>query len=104
MRAFEIGVLCPDESALLLPRVRAVAVADGVIRDGNGPLSFVPDEFLVDVPSQAQPVKRGLKSAYRRLAEEEFDHLLMAHGNPWLHDGRAALRAWAKGMVKKKRL
>jgi len=104
VRACEIGILCPDESALLLPRVRAVAVADGVIRDGNGPLSFVPDEFLVDVPSQAQPVKRGLKSAYRRLAEEEFDHLLMAHGNPWLHDGRAALRAWAKGMVKKKRL
>ena len=104
VRAFEIGILCPDESALLLPHVRAVAVADGVIRDGNGPLSFVPDEFLVDVPSQAQPVKRGLKSAYRRLAEEEFDHLLMAHGNPWLHDGRAALRAWAKGMVKKKRL
>jgi len=103
VRAFEIGILCPDESALLLPSVRAVAVADGVIRDGNGPLSFVPDEFLVDVPSQAQPVKRGLKAAYRRLAEEEFEHLLMAHGNPWLQDGRAALRAWAKGTVQKKR-
>ncbi len=102
-RAFEIGVLCPDESALLLPRVRAVAVADGVLRDGNGPLSFVPDELLVDVPSQAPRVKRGLKAAYRRLAEEEFEHLLMAHGNPWLHDGRAALRAWAKGTVEKKR-
>jgi len=101
--AFEIGVLCPDESALLLPRVRAVAVADGVVRDGNGPLSFVPDELLVDVPSQAQRVKRGLKAAYRRLAQEEFEHLLMAHGNPWLHDGRAALRAWAKGTVEKKR-
>jgi len=102
-RVIEIGVLCPDESALLLPSVRAVAVADGVIRDGNGPLSFVPDEFLVDVPSQAQRVKRGLKAAHRRLAEEEFEHLLMAHGNPWLHDGRAALRAWAKGTVQKKR-
>jgi len=98
-RAFEVGVLCPDESALLLPSVRAVAVADGVIRDGNGPLSFVPDELLVDVPSQAQPVKRGLKAAYRRLAEEEFEHLLMAHGNPWLRDGRATLRAWAKGKI-----
>ena len=103
VRSFKIGVLCPDESALLLPRVRAMAVADGVIRDGNGPLSFVPDEFLVDVPSQAQPVKRGLKAAYRRLAEEEFEHLLMAHGNPWLHDGRATLRAWAKETVENKR-
>ena len=103
VRAFEIGILCPDESALLLPHVRAVAVADGVIRDGNGPLSFVPDELLVDVPSQAQRVKRGLQAAYRRLAEEEFEHLLIAHGNPWLHDGRAALRAWAKGTAEKKR-
>ena len=80
-----------------------MAVADGVLRDGNGPLSFVPDELLVDVPSQAQRVQGGLKAAYRRLAEEEFEHLLMAHGNPWLHDGRAALRAWAKGTVEKKR-
>lgn len=102
-RAFKIGVLCPDESALLFPRVRAAAVADGVIRDGNGPLAFVPDELLVDVPSQAQRVKRGLKAAYRRLAEEDFEHLLMAHGNPWLHDGRAALRAWAKGTGEKTR-
>lgn len=98
-RAFEIGVLCPDESALLLPSVCAAAVADGVVRHGNGPLSFVPDELLVDDLSQAGEVKRGLKAAYLRLAEQDFDHLLLAHGNPWLHDGRAALRAWAKEKV-----
>ncbi len=102
-RAFKIGILCPDESALLLPRFRAAAVADGVIREGNGPLSFVSDEHLVDDLTQAERVKRGLKAAYRRLAEENFEHLLMAHGNPWLHDGRAALRAWAKGLEKKRR-
>jgi hypothetical protein len=102
-RAFEIGVLCPDESALLLPHVRAMAVADGVVREGNGPLSFVPDDLLVDVPSQAPPVKQGLKAAYRRLAEEAFEHLLMAHGKPWLDDGRAALRAWATATVEKER-
>src|SRR5438094_5138294 len=73
VRAFEIGVLCPDESALLLPRVRAVAVADGVIRDGNGPLSFVPAELLVDVPSQAQRVKRGLKAASPQVPEHEAE-------------------------------
>ncbi|HEV8328355.1 MAG TPA: hypothetical protein VGQ08_12810 [Nitrospiraceae bacterium] len=103
VRAFKIGILCPDESALLLPRFRAVAVADGVIRQGNGPLSFVSDDYLVDDPSQAEGVKRGLKAAYRRLAEKDFEHLLMAHGNPWLHDGRRALRAWAKEAIKKKR-
>ena len=102
-RAFKISILCPDESALLLPRFRAAAVADGVIREGNGPLTFVSDEYLVDDPSQAERVKRGLMAAYRRLAEEEFEHLLMAHGNPWLREGRAALRAWAKETVEKKR-
>ncbi|HKI97846.1 MAG TPA: hypothetical protein VKB51_05170 [bacterium] len=94
--AIAIGVLCPDESALLLPGVRAAAVADGVIRDGDGPLAFVPDGLLADSRKDAQAVKRGLKAAYRRLAEQDFDHLLLAHGNPWLHDGRAALRAWAE--------
>ena len=73
-----------------------------MIREGNGPLSFVSDEYLVDDPSQADRVKRGLKAAYRRLAKKEFEHLLMAHGHPWLHEGRAALRAWAKGNVGKK--
>lgn len=96
VRAFRIGVLCPDESALLLPRVRAAAVADGVMRTGSGPLSFVPDELLVDEPARAARVKRGLKAAYRRLAQETFDHLLLAHGNPCLRTGRATLRAWAE--------
>ena len=102
-RAFKIGILCPDESALLLPRFRAAAVADGVIREGNGPLSFVSDEYLVDDPSQAERVKRGLKAAYRRLATENFEHLLMAHGNPWLREGRAVLGVWSKGTAEKKR-
>jgi len=95
VRAVEIGGICPDESAFLIPRVRAAAVADGVIRKGNGPLSFVQDGFLVDDPRDAERVKRELKAAYKRLARRRFEHLLLAHGNPWLHDGRAALRAWA---------
>jgi len=35
-RAFGVGVLCPDESAVLLPKLKALAVADGVIRRGKG--------------------------------------------------------------------
>jgi hypothetical protein len=94
-RALEIGVLGPDESAILLLGVRAAAVADGVVRRGNGPLSFVPDDLLVDDPKDADRVKRGLKAAYQRLAEQDFDHLLLAHGNPWIGDGRMVLREWA---------
>lgn len=95
-RAIGIGVLCPDESAILFPRVRAAAVADGVVRQGRGALSFVPDELLVDDPRAAERVKRELKAAYRRLAEQPFDHLLLAHGSPLLHKGRSALLAWTE--------
>jgi hypothetical protein len=96
VRVVKIGVLCPDESALLLPGVDAAAVADGVVRQGRGPLAFVPDALLVDDPEDAARVKRGLKAAYRRLAQEDFAHLLLAHGEPWLKDGRDALAAWAR--------
>jgi hypothetical protein len=91
--AIEIGALCPDEGALLIPRARAVALADGVIRDGTGPLRFVPDDYMGDDP---EAVKAGLRRAYARLARERaFDHLLLAHGAPWLDDGRRALAAFA---------
>ncbi len=95
VRAIGIDAICPDESALLLAPVRAACVADGVVRRGDGPLSFVPDEIMVDDPRDAERVKRELKAAYLRLAEEPFDHLLLAHGNPLLDTGREALRAWA---------
>jgi hypothetical protein len=96
IHAVTIGALSPDESALVIPRVRAAAVADGVIRRGNGALTFVPDELLVDDLRDAPRVKRELKAAYRKLARRSWDHLLMAHGNPWMDDGREALRAWAR--------
>jgi hypothetical protein len=96
LRAVEIGVLCPDESAIIIPRVRAVAVADGVVRRGKGPLTFVPDALLVDNPRDAPKVKQGLKAAYAKLARQRWDHLLMAHGTPWMKSGREALRAWAR--------
>jgi hypothetical protein len=95
IRVVHVGVLCPDECALVLPGVRAAAVADGVIREGlSGPLAFVPDGLLADDPAEVEGIKRGLKAAYRRLVQEDFAHLLLAHGLPWLNDGREALRAW----------
>jgi hypothetical protein len=36
-------------------------------------------------------VKRGLRSAYRRLLSLDFEHLLLAHGHPWLGGARQAL-------------
>jgi hypothetical protein len=90
----EVGVICPDETALLLPvKGGVLAVADGVVREGDGPLSFVPDPFLGDEP---EAVKKGLKAAYARLLDLEFDTLLLAHGNPCLEGAKDALREFVE--------
>jgi hypothetical protein len=87
----EVDAICPDETALYIPRHRAVAVADGVVRSGRGgELQFVPD-WLMDEPEQT---KQLLREAYRRLLELDFDLLLLAHGDPVVGGGREALAAF----------
>lgn len=91
IRSFAVGALCPDETAFLLPGPEpALVIADGVVRDGDGPLAFVPDFLMGDDP---EAVKGGLRAAYRRILDLEvaFDHLLLAHGLPWIGDARRAL-------------
>jgi hypothetical protein len=89
-----VGVLSADETAIHFPGLRAIAVADGVIRDGDGPLTFVPDELIGDDP---EPVKAGLREAFGRLAELAPDHLLLAHGPPVIGGATEALQAFARG-------
>jgi hypothetical protein len=87
-----VGAICPDETALHIPRLEAVALADGAVRwEPGGPLVFVPDGFM-DEPERT---KAGLRESYRRLAELDFRHLLLAHGEPFVGDGREALAAFA---------
>jgi hypothetical protein len=52
---------------------------------------FVPDAYM-DEPART---KEGLREAYRRLARLDFEHLLLAHGEPFAGDGREALAAFA---------
>ena len=93
IEAVEIGALCPDETALILTEPAGViAVADGAVRmQPDGPLGFVPDEYMGDDP---EAVKAGLKAAYRHLLKRDFDHLLLAHGNPWIGGAKEALREY----------
>lgn len=88
--ACEVDAICPDESALLIVRSRALALADGAVRGTvrGAQLGFVPDSLMDDAPK----TKQGLLAAYRRLLEElDFEHLLLAHGGPLIADGRAQL-------------
>ncbi len=89
--AHEVDVICPDETALHIPAHRALACADGVVRfSGGDELGFVPDE-LMDDPERT---KAGLRDAYRRLLDLDFEHLLLAHGDPVVASGKEALRAF----------
>jgi hypothetical protein len=93
--AVEIGVICPDETALHVADAGAVAFADGLIREG-GTLGFVPDVLLGDEPER---VRAGLAERFRALARErEFDALLFAHGEPLPRGGKAALRGFVDGL------
>jgi hypothetical protein len=93
VRAIEVGVLSPDETALHVAEAGgAIAFADGVHRYG-GDLSFFRDSLLGDDP---EAVKAGLRDAFRGLLDRDFDHLLLAHGDPVVGGGKAALRAFAE--------
>lgn len=84
----EVGGICPDDMALELPGARALLLADGAVRGPDaGELGFVPDALMDDPPA----TKAALLEAFARLAELDFDHLLLAHGEPIMGEGRAAL-------------
>ncbi len=98
--AYEIGAICPDDTALYLPALRALGFADGLVRggpdgepradgeDGGGPLGFVPDSLMDDPPE----TKRLLLGAFARALDElQFEHVLLAHGQPLVGSGRRAL-------------
>ncbi|HEY4428382.1 MAG TPA: hypothetical protein VGN08_09290 [Solirubrobacteraceae bacterium] len=90
--ACELDAISPDDTALHLPEVGAVVLADAVVLGGQGRdrvLGFVPDSLMDEPPA----TKRGLLAACSRLLEEvDFTHLLLAHGGPVVGDGRARLQ------------
>jgi hypothetical protein len=90
IEARPVGVLCPEETALHIPLHGGIlAIGDAVIRYQEE-LDFVPDELLGEDP---QGIKQGLKQAFAALLRRgDFQHLLFAHGQPWLNDAPVGLR------------
>jgi hypothetical protein len=96
VRAVQVGVLCPDEYALHITATEgALAFADGLHHYGDS-LGFFGDDLLGNDPDA---VKEGLKQQFRALLQRDFDHLLFAHGDPIVGDGKTALRAFATSPV-----
>jgi hypothetical protein len=89
---YRVTELWPDDCVLHIPSLNALAVADAVIHYGDE-LTFVPDRYMGD----AEAEKRGIRAGLARLAERlEFEHLLVAHGDPIPGDGRERLVAFAR--------
>ena len=88
----QVGGLSPDETALHIPAVNALSIADGAIRYGDE-LDFVPDQYMDDPDQDKADLKRG----FGELADQlSFDVLLLAHGEPYARGGREALRKFAE--------
>jgi hypothetical protein len=88
--AEEVAALTPEETAFHIARADgALSFADALIRHNRGALGFVPDSLMGDDP---ESVKEGLRAAFRRLLELDFDNLLFAHGPPLAGGGKKALR------------
>lgn len=91
--ALEVGAITPEETALHVRPARAVALADVVIGGEEGELRFVPDELLGDDP---EADRRAMAESLTRLLDVDFDHLLLAHGEPIVTDGRRALAEFVR--------
>jgi hypothetical protein len=91
--AYQVTAYWPDDGALHIPSVSALAIADTIVNyDG---IRFVPDHLMGDDP---EAEKLDIKETLGRLAEElEFEHLLLAHGAPIPDEGRERLREFASG-------
>ena len=91
--AYQVTEYWPDDGALHIPSVSALAIADTVVNYGG--IRFVPDHLMGDDPDAE---KRDMKQTLARLAEElEFEHLLLAHGAPIPGEGHERLRDFAAG-------
>jgi hypothetical protein len=79
----------PGDCVLHVPDLDLLVIADTLVRDESGDLSFVPDQFLGD---DAEEEKAHLGEGLKSVVDLDFDHILMRHGPPWIGGARVALR------------
>jgi len=93
--ALKVGVLCPEETALYIPLSGGIiSIGDAIIRYGDE-LGFVPDYLIGENP---ESVKRGLRSVFLGFLKRDFDHILYAHGKPWIGGAKKGLRQFLEGL------
>lgn len=91
--ALEMDAICPDDTVLRIESGGgALLFADSVMNHGG--LGFVSDPHLGEDPETA---KREIRERCAALLDEDFAHLLFAHGDPLVDGGPAALRNFVEG-------
>ena len=97
VKAIEVGILCPEETAFHLPIGKGVlAIGDALVR-WKGTIGFVPDFLLGDDPPA---IRTGIRDRFLQIySNYEFDHLIFAHGEPLVEMGKAALLKYLKSVT-----
>lgn len=89
VRALQLAAICAEESTLFIEVAGgALSFGDGLTRNRDGALAFMPDSLLGKDPAA---VRAGLASNLRRMFDEDFDALLFAHAEPIAAGGRELL-------------
>jgi hypothetical protein len=80
--SLELAGICP-QGTTLSPGLRTPALPFS-----DGPLAFMPSDFLGDDPHAP---RWGLRKKLRAMLEENYDALLITHSEPLLNDGHHLL-------------
>jgi glyoxylase-like metal-dependent hydrolase (beta-lactamase superfamily II) len=85
--AHGVGAIAPDDMALEIRSVGALALADGLVHFEDG-VRFVRDDYM----DEPEKTKRGLARSLEQLLDIDFDTLLFAHGEPIVGGAKQVLR------------
>jgi hypothetical protein len=78
-----------EETEFWIPEYRVLVVGDRILGDGDGGLRMCPDSWLSYLGNSATHAQ--LADALRPLLDLPIETVLVAHGEPVLAEGRAAL-------------
>ena len=90
---FPVAGLNPDEVAFYVREHRAIVVADAVLGAGGGMLRVAPPSWAEPGEEAQSRYREQFRGELRRLLDLPIDMVLVAHGEPVLENGHAALAA-----------
>ena len=91
VKAYRIeGLDCPGETVFHIASRRALVCADALIGVGGGRLRVPPKHWAADTPEGKRAYRTRFRESLRRLADLDFDLVLVSHGEPAYQGGRAA--------------